>query len=239
MSPSRELVPVAKPARGRPPRWRSVLDAAWRLLRRTARSPLARRLALTVLLATLAVGIVGVSYATADVPVRARPAGRASQAAGAAAGERAPDRRSAAPSATRPPEQPGTTPARRNPPATRAGGAAGQPERVAGRAGQAAGPPGQASGRAGQAAGPSGARADQPHGLGSQAGATAGRQGEVAVAWYAARLGLPAGRVRALGSQRIGPGQARVLVLADAGPGRLATAWVGVHRTRGGWAVTP
>lgn len=205
---------MAKPARGRPPRWRSVLDAATLLLRRTAHSPLARRLVLTVLLATLAVGIVGVAYATAEArAVPARTTGHTGQAAGAAAGERAPDRRPAVPvpSATRPTEQPGTNPARRNPPATPAAGTAGQPD----------------------------ARGHEPHGLGSRAAVGARTPEQAAVAWYAARLGLAAGRVRALGSQRPGPGRARVLLLADPGAGRLATTWVGLHHTPAGWTVTP
>ena len=59
----------------------------------------------------------------------------------------------------------------------------------------------------------------------------------VAVGWYARRLGVPAGRVRALGSQRLGTGRVRVLVLAEAAGGRQATAWVPLRRTRAGWTV--
>ena len=58
-----------------------------------------------------------------------------------------------------------------------------------------------------------------------------------AASWYARRLGVPAARVRALGSQRLGPGRLRVLVLAEEG-GRRPTAWVTVRRTHGGWTVT-
>jgi hypothetical protein len=58
----------------------------------------------------------------------------------------------------------------------------------------------------------------------------------VAVAWYAKRLGMPAGRVRALGSQRLGPGRLRVLVLADSG-GHQPTAWVPLRHRHGGWKV--
>ncbi|HYT27317.1 MAG TPA: hypothetical protein VEP73_12635, partial [Actinomycetota bacterium] len=79
MSPSRELVPVPRPGGGRRGwrgwrGWRPRLDAAARLLCRVARSPLARRLALAMLLAAAAAGIVGLSYATADAQaVPARP----------------------------------------------------------------------------------------------------------------------------------------------------------------------
>ena len=60
--------------------------------------------------------------------------------------------------------------------------------------------------------------------------------GAVAVAWYAGRLGVPPGRVRALGTERAGPGRLRVLVLADLGR-RRPTAWVVLRRTHGGWTV--
>jgi hypothetical protein len=59
----------------------------------------------------------------------------------------------------------------------------------------------------------------------------------VAVGWYAKRLGVPAGKVRALGSQRLGPGRLRVLVLAD-GQHRRPTAWIPLRRSHGGWTVT-
>jgi hypothetical protein len=58
----------------------------------------------------------------------------------------------------------------------------------------------------------------------------------LAVGWYAKRLGVPAGRVRALGSQRLGTGRMRVLVLAET-KGRQATAWVPLRRGRAGWTV--
>ncbi|HEX6678718.1 MAG TPA: hypothetical protein VF486_27345 [Actinomycetes bacterium] len=76
------------------------------------------------------------------------------------------------------------------------------------------------TGRAGQ--GPAVPRPDGP--------------GAVAVAWYARRLGVPPGRVHALGTERPGPGRLRVLVLADLGK-RQPTAWVALRRTPGGWAV--
>jgi hypothetical protein len=59
----------------------------------------------------------------------------------------------------------------------------------------------------------------------------------VAAGWYATRLGVPAGKVRALAGQRLGPGRQRVLVLADLGR-RQPTAWVTLRHANGGWAVT-
>jgi hypothetical protein len=58
----------------------------------------------------------------------------------------------------------------------------------------------------------------------------------LAVDWYAKRLGVPPGRVRALGSQRLGPGRLRVLVLADSG-GHQPTAWVPLRHVHGSWKV--
>ncbi len=60
--------------------------------------------------------------------------------------------------------------------------------------------------------------------------------GAVAVAWYAGRLGVTPGRVHPLGTERLGPGRLRVLVLADLGK-RQPTAWVALRRTPGGWAA--
>jgi hypothetical protein len=72
---------------------------------------------------------------------------------------------------------------------------------------------------------------------GSAAPRSATRPEAVAAAWYAKRLGVPSGRVRALGSQRLGGGRLRVLVLAQTGDGRQATVWVPLRRTRAGWTV--
>jgi hypothetical protein len=58
----------------------------------------------------------------------------------------------------------------------------------------------------------------------------------VALDWYAKRLGVPHGRVRALGSQRLGPGRLRVLVLADSS-GRQPTAWIPLRHLHGAWKV--
>jgi hypothetical protein len=72
---------------------------------------------------------------------------------------------------------------------------------------------------------------------GPAAPGSATRPEAVAAAWYAKRLGVPSGRVRALGSQRLGTGRLRVLVLAQTGNGRQATVWVPLRRTRAGWTV--
>jgi hypothetical protein len=72
---------------------------------------------------------------------------------------------------------------------------------------------------------------------GSAAPRSATRPEAVAAAWCAKRLGVPSGRVRALGSQRLGGGRLRVLVLAQTGDGRQATVWVPLRRTRAGWTV--
>jgi hypothetical protein len=60
---------------------------------------------------------------------------------------------------------------------------------------------------------------------------------EVAAAWYAARHKLPRGRVRPLQQDRLSASQVRVLVLAEAGHGRLRTALVRVRLGAGGWEV--
>jgi hypothetical protein len=165
MSRSTELVPVPRPPRPR----RSRLEAARRGLVRGSRHPLARRLAVTVVLCAAATGLVGLSWATADAdPAGIRPPAVAKAGGGpAAAGERTP------------PPRPSPRTAHRRP----------QPPEA------------------------------------------------VAVGWYAGRLGVPAGRVRALGSQRLGAGRLRVLVLAPTPAGRQATVWVPLRRTRAGWTV--
>ena len=102
--------------------------------------------------------------------------------------------------------------------------------------------PGRARARhaavAAPAAEPGGAAADRA--ASPRAGAAARhrppRAEAVAVGWYAKRLGLPAGRVRALGSQRLGPGRLRVLVLAQ-GRQRQPTAWIPLRHAHGSWKV--
>jgi hypothetical protein len=66
----------------------------------------------------------------------------------------------------------------------------------------------------------------------------AARPADVATAWYAARHHLPAGKVRALQQDVISQRTVRVLVLADAGRGRLDTALVTVRRDAAGrWSA--
>jgi hypothetical protein len=63
------------------------------------------------------------------------------------------------------------------------------------------------------------------------------RPAEVAAAWYAARHGLPAAKVRPLQQDRLSARAVRVLVLADPGHGRLRTALVRVELGPAGWRV--
>jgi hypothetical protein len=63
------------------------------------------------------------------------------------------------------------------------------------------------------------------------------RPAEAAAAWYAARHGLPAARVKPLQQDRVSARVVRVLVLADPGDGRLRTALVRVRLGPTGWSV--
>jgi len=60
---------------------------------------------------------------------------------------------------------------------------------------------------------------------------------QAAVAWYARRLRVPAGRVRVLQAERLSADRVRVLVLAEIGPERLDTALVTLRRTGARWEV--
>jgi hypothetical protein len=96
---------------------------------------------------------------------------------------------------------------------------------------------GGAAGKAGKAGT---GRRPGPDGHGGMRGrtrpATVGeRPAEVAAAWYATRHGLPRARVKPLQQDRVSATEARVLVLADPGNGRLRTALVRVRRTPTGW----
>jgi hypothetical protein len=132
---------------------------------------------------------------------------------------------------------------------------------AAGQAGTPAGP--EASGRAGpEAAGragpgdtgsatdqarPGGGRGETATSGGRAAPGAAGERpakvkrpakpAEVAAAWYAARHKLPRSRVRPLQQDRVSARQVRVLVLAEAGNGKLRTALVRVRLGPGGWEV--
>jgi hypothetical protein len=68
-------------------------------------------------------------------------------------------------------------------------------------------------------------------------GGERGRPAEVAAAWYAARHGLPAARVKPLQQDRLSARVVRVLVLADPGDGRLRTTLVRVQLGPTGWSV--
>ena len=134
------------------------------------------------------------------------------------------------------------------------------PGQAAGHAGPAAGP--EASGQAGrEAPGGAGSEASGRAGPGDTGSATdpaatsgsraapgaAGERpvkvkrpakpAEVAAAWYAARHKLPRSRVRPLQQDRLSASQVRVLVLAEAGNGKLRTALVRVRLGPGGWEV--
>jgi hypothetical protein len=62
---------------------------------------------------------------------------------------------------------------------------------------------------------------------------------QTAAAWYAGRKRLPRSRVRVLQRDEVNPKLVRVLVLADAGGGRLDTAVVEVRRLGSAWRVDP
>jgi hypothetical protein len=111
----------------------------------------------------------------------------------------------------------------------------------------ASGAPGGAAARAAAAPGGAGARSraaarQGPGEVGGLRGrarpATVGeRPAAVAAAWYAARQGVPAAKVRALQQDRLSAREVRVLVLADHGHGQLRTALVRVRRGPAGWSV--
>jgi hypothetical protein len=114
--------------------------------------------------------------------------------------------------------------------------AAGDP----GPAGAAAGP--EASGRDATRADAGRPRAAAPPGRGDPgAGVRPVKRpatpAEVAAAWYAARQRLPRNRVRPLQQDRLSARLIRVLVLAEAGNGRLRTALVRVRLGPSGWEV--
>jgi len=63
------------------------------------------------------------------------------------------------------------------------------------------------------------------------------RPEEVAADWFARTQHVARDRVEALQQQRVGAREARVLVMADAGAGRMPTAYVTVKLGKSGWAV--
>ncbi|HVD14913.1 MAG TPA: hypothetical protein VNK73_10750 [Actinomycetota bacterium] len=65
-----------------------------------------------------------------------------------------------------------------------------------------------------------------------------GRRPEDAAAnWFARRHGVDRDSVQALQQEQVSANERRVLVMADAGDGRLPTGYVTVHRDGSGWAV--
>lgn len=65
-----------------------------------------------------------------------------------------------------------------------------------------------------------------------------GRRPEDAAAnWFARRHGVDRADVQALQQEQVSTNERRVLVMADAGDGRLPTGYVTVHRDGSGWAV--
>jgi hypothetical protein len=63
------------------------------------------------------------------------------------------------------------------------------------------------------------------------------RPEDVAANWFAKRQGVARDRVQALQQQRVSSRERRVLVMADAGGGRLPTGYVTVRRDGSGWAA--
>ncbi|HEX6678208.1 MAG TPA: hypothetical protein VF486_24720 [Actinomycetes bacterium] len=63
------------------------------------------------------------------------------------------------------------------------------------------------------------------------------RPEDVAANWFAKRQGVPRDRVQALQQQKVSSAERRVLVMADAGSGRLPTGYVTVRRNGSGWSA--
>jgi hypothetical protein len=186
-----------------------------------ARGETARRLGkLATLTVALAVLVV-VLYDHGDVP---RAAARSSP--GQAAGQAGPAAAPAGPEASGQagPEAPGgagsEASGRTGPGDT---GSATDPARPGGGQGEAATSGGRAA---------PGAAGERPVKVKRPA-----KPAEVAAAWYAARHKLPRSRVRPLQQDRLSATQVRVLVLAEAGNGKLRTALVRVRLGPGGWEV--
>jgi len=68
----------------------------------------------------------------------------------------------------------------------------------------------------------------------AKAAATAG---EAAAAWYAARRGLAADKVRPLQQRKVKAGEVEVLVMAEAGGAKMLTRYVTVRKGPSGWQV--
>ena len=63
------------------------------------------------------------------------------------------------------------------------------------------------------------------------------RPEDVAANWFAKRQGVPRDKVQALQQQKVSSTERRVLVMADAGGGRLPTGYVTVRRNASGWSA--
>jgi hypothetical protein len=63
------------------------------------------------------------------------------------------------------------------------------------------------------------------------------RPEDVAATWFAKRQGVARDRVQALQQQKVSSTERRVLVMADAGGGRMPTAYVTVRRQCTGWSA--
>jgi hypothetical protein len=63
------------------------------------------------------------------------------------------------------------------------------------------------------------------------------RPEDVAANWFAKRQGVARDRVQALQQQKVSSTERRVLVMADAGGGRLPTGYVTVRREGSGWSA--
>jgi hypothetical protein len=63
------------------------------------------------------------------------------------------------------------------------------------------------------------------------------RPEDVAANWFAKRQGVARDRVQALQQQRVSSTERRVLVMADAGGGRMPTGYVTVRREGAGWSA--
>jgi hypothetical protein len=66
---------------------------------------------------------------------------------------------------------------------------------------------------------------------------TAGGAGEAAAAWFAGQQRIARDRVRALGERQLSATDRQVLVVADAGPSKLPSAYVVVRKGPTGWAA--
>jgi hypothetical protein len=67
--------------------------------------------------------------------------------------------------------------------------------------------------------------------------ATPATAAEVAAAWFAAREGVPAARVRPLQQRKVKANEVQVLVVAEAGGAKMPSHYVTVRKGPAGWKV--